>query len=223
MIKLLAANINQDIEDNKIEEFLKLISKEKLDKINRYRFREDYLRSLYGDILVRFEIIKQLGIANSDIKFTLNKYGKPYIEGYNNLFFNISHSEDWVICAISDEEVGVDIEKIEKAPVEVAEHYFHSREYKLIRSKASEEVDEYFYKMWTLKESYIKWIGKGLSKQLDSFSINEDINNEFYIEENKELRLNQCKFDKDYIISLCCKEVWDTNITVINMINVNIK
>ncbi|MBU5488602.1 4'-phosphopantetheinyl transferase superfamily protein [Clostridium sp. MSJ-8] len=223
MIKLLAANINQDIEDNKIEEFLKLISKEKLDKINRYRFREDYLRSLYGDILVRFEIIKQLGIANSDIKFTLNKYGKPYIEGYNNLFFNISHSEDWVICAISDEEVGVDIEKIEKAPVEVAEHYFHSREYKLIRSKASEEVDEYFYKMWTLKESYIKWIGKGLSKQLDSFSINEDINNEFYIEENKELRLNQCKFDKDYIISLCSKEVWDTNITVINMINVNIK
>ena len=223
MIKLLAANINQDIEDNKIEEFLKLISKEKLDKINRYRFREDYLRSLYGDILVRFEIIKQLGIANSDIKFTLNKYGKPYIEGYNNLFFNISHSEDWVICAISDEEVGVDIEKIEKAPVEVAEHYFHSREYKLIRSKASEEVDEYFYKMWTLKESYIKWIGKGLSKQLDSFSINEDINNEFYIGENKELRLNQCKFDKDYIISLCSKEVWDTNITVINMINVNIK
>lgn len=223
MIKLLAANINQDIENNKIEEFLKLISKEKLDKINRYRLREDYLRSLYGDILVRFEIIKQLGIANSDIKFTLNKYGKPYIEGYNNLFFNISHSEDWVICAISDEEVGVDIEKIEKAPVEVAEHYFHSREYKLIRSKASEEVDEYFYKMWTLKESYIKWIGKGLSKQLDSFSINEDINNGFYIEENKELRLNQCKFDKDYIISLCSKEVWDTNITVINMINVNIK
>lgn len=223
MIKLLAANINQDIDDNKIEEFTRLISKEKLEKINRYRLREDYLRSLYGDILVRSEIIKQLGIANSDIKFVLNKYGKPYIEGYNNLFFNISHSEDWVICAISDEEVGVDIEKIEKAPVEVAEHYFHSREYKLIRGKAPEEVNEYFYKMWTLKESYIKWLGKGLSKQLDSFSVNEDINNRFYIEDNKELRLNQCKFDKDYIISLCSKELWDTDITVIDMINVNIK
>lgn len=223
MIRLLAANIKQDIDDNKINEFLKLISNEKLDKINRYKFREDYLRSLYGDILVRSEIMKQLKVPNSCIKFKLNEYGKPSIEGYDNLFFNISHSEDWVICAISNEEVGVDIEKIEKAPIEVAEHYFHSREYKLIKSKDSEEIDEFFYRMWTLKESYIKWIGKGLSKQLDSFSINEDINNGFYIEENKELRLNQCKFDKDYIISLCSKEVWDTNITVINMINVNIK
>lgn len=220
MIRLLAANIKQDIDDNKINEFLKLISNEKLDKINKYKFREDYLRSLYGDILVRSEIMKQLKVPNSCIKFKLNEYGKPSIEGYDNLFFNISHSEDWVICAISNEEVGVDIEKIDKAPIEVAEHYFDSREYKLIKSKAPEEIDEFFYKLWTLKESYIKWIGKGLSVQLDSFNVVEDLNGYFYIESNKDLKLSQYKFHKNYIISLCSREAFKDEIEIVDMNNI---
>lgn len=220
MIRLLAANIKQDIDDNKIKEFLKCISKEKLDKINRYKFREDYLRSLYGDILVRTEIMKQMHISNSYINFTLNEYGKPSIEGYDNLFFNISHSEDWVICAISNEEVGVDIEKIEKAPIEVAEHYFDSREYKIIKSKEQEEIDEFFYKIWTLKESYIKWIGKGLSVQLDSFNVVEDFKGDFYIESNKDLKLFQHKFDENYIISLCSKEAFKDEIEIVDMNNI---
>lgn len=70
---------------------------------------------------------------------------------------------------LSDCEVGCDIEKNANAPLEVAEHYFYHSELAYI--KAAEDKDKAFFTLWTLKESYMKMTGRGMSLPLDSFEV----------------------------------------------------
>lgn len=81
----------------------------------------------------------------------------------------MSHAGDYVVGVLSDCEVGCDIEKNSKAPLEVAEHYFYSTELEYIRS--ADDKNRAFFTLWTLKESYMKMTGKGMSLALDSFEV----------------------------------------------------
>ena len=87
----------------------------------------------------------------------------------DGLFFNVSHAGDYVVGVLSDCEVGCDIEKNANAPLEVAEHYFYHSELAYI--KAAEDKDKAFFTLWTLKESYMKMTGRGMSLPLDSFEV----------------------------------------------------
>ena len=84
-------------------------------------------------------------------------------------FFNVSHAGDYVVGVLSDCEVGCDIEKNANAPLEVAEHYFYHSELAYI--KAAKNKDKAFFTLWTLKESYMKMTGRGMSLPLDSFEV----------------------------------------------------
>ena len=87
----------------------------------------------------------------------------------DGLFFNVSHAGDYVVGVLSDCEVGCDIEKNANAPLEVAEHYFYHSELAYI--KAAKNKDKAFFTLWTLKESYMKMTGRGMSLPLDSFEV----------------------------------------------------
>ena len=95
-------------------------------------------------------------------------HGKPMIEGVE---YNLSHSGDWVICAISDKPVGCDIEKIRKAPATVANHFFSDKEKEYLDGLSPEQYDEGFFRIWTLKESYVKMTGEGLAVPFGSYEI----------------------------------------------------
>ena len=90
---------------------------------------------------------------NDDIIY--NEYGKPYFKN-DEIFFSISHSYDYVVCVISDKEVGVDIQKITYRP-RIIKRICSSEEQNRINSP------EDFTEMWTKKESYAKFLGLGIS------------------------------------------------------------
>ena len=97
---------------------------------------------------------------------------KPYLKGKQDIYFNLSHSEDVAVCAISLWEVGCDIEKISDIPLNIAKKYFCESEYDLISSQKTQEAkQEMFFRLWTLKESYIKMTGMGMRKPMNSFRI----------------------------------------------------
>ena len=101
----------------------------------------------------------------------IGAYGKPSLEDMP-LHFNISHAEDYVICAISACEIGCDIEKIRSADLRIAERFFCPEEYSHIAHQASDaERDLLFYRYWTLKESFIKATGMGLNLPFNEFCI----------------------------------------------------
>lgn len=128
-VELFLLNITDALDKSKETKLTKLISEYRLSKLKKFVFREDYLRSFYAECLLRFILCQKLELANSNINILYTKYGKPYIYG-ENIKFSISHSGDWVMVAISNMPVGVDIERIHHKDTYIIEKIFSSDEKK---------------------------------------------------------------------------------------------
>lgn len=150
-----------------------LLSSEERDRAGR--FIVDHARQHYisATATVRKILSFYLSCQPNLIQFNRHEKGKPFLKNANSLQFNISHSADRLLVAIAnDDEVGVDIERC--APInalELAERFFNPQEYQqLLRIEISQQLT-YFYRLWTLKEAFIKAIGEGLSFGLDQFIV----------------------------------------------------
>lgn len=163
MIKVAYCNV----ENLDLKNAYKLVSKKRQEKIDFYRFEKDKKLSCGAYLLLE----KMLAEANiTDAVFKTEKYGKAYISNHENIHFNLSHSGKIVLCAISDREVGVDVEYIDpEIDLNIAKNYFYNSEYENIM-KSQNKADE-FFRYWVLKESYMKYTGLGMNLQLDSFEI----------------------------------------------------
>ena len=102
----------------------------------------------------------------------LGEHGKPYFAGRENIFFNLSHSGNIALCALSDSPVGCDVEKIGDPPLSVAEKYFSPSEREHVGNAGGEsERARRFYRVWTMKESFLKATGSGFTVPASSFSV----------------------------------------------------
>lgn len=169
MIEVYAVNINKNT--SYLEDLIFLLSEEKQIRINKYLRVEDSLRALLGDLLLRSIICSKYSIKNDQIDIKYNDYGKPFINNLLDIEFNISHSGEWVVCAIDDISIGIDIEEIKHIDFSISECFFTKLENKCLFNKNKLEKPKFFYELWTGKESFVKAIGKGLSIPLNSFYI----------------------------------------------------
>ena len=182
---------------------LQLISKENQEKCRRFRFMEDSLRTLYGELIVRHVLCRKLSLKNGEIEMLKRGEGKPYIKDCP-IHFNISHAGDFVVCAFSEQEVGVDIEQIRDFDLSVAKRYFCPCECEDLFAQNEEGQLDYFFSLWTLKESYMKWLGKGMSIPLDSFHFKISYDSISVTDVNRNLKPFFKQFHIDgYKLSLC--------------------
>ena len=115
-------------------------------------------------------MLKQHGISALDV--TAGANGKPACAG---ICFNLSHCADLVLCAVSDVPVGCDIEKITDAPMEIAERYFSENERRYLSGAGdSSERNHRFFKLWTIRESYLKMTGEGMGLPLERIAVEPD-------------------------------------------------
>lgn len=89
--------------------------------------------------------------------------GKPYLPQYPNMQFNLSHSERYVMCAVSAKGIGCDIQLIKPYDKRIAQRFFTAGERDYIESRSGEK-EAAFAEIWTRKESLAKATGKGLSQ-----------------------------------------------------------
>nr|WP_176527305.1 4'-phosphopantetheinyl transferase superfamily protein [Bacillus cereus] len=165
----------------------------------------DVNRTLIGDLLIRSLICQKYKINNEEIRFKYNEYGKPFVENFSDFHFNLSHSGEWVVCTTANFNVGIDIEKVsEIEALKLAKEFFSADEFYDISNMNSDEQISYFYDLWTLKESYIKTIGKGLYTQLNSFSIKKE-SRALILYKNipKNFYFKQYNIDPNYKLSAC--------------------
>lgn len=169
MLKIYYLKIEESMTLERILKFKKYISRKRAVKVDHYKFENDKKLSILGELLIRYAICLNCNVINSEIKFKENRYGKLFIESIEDVFFNLSHSGSYVICGISDQKIGIDIEEIKDIDLSIASEFFCKSENDLILSAHGSDKIEYFYSIWCLKESYIKYEGRGLHIALDSF------------------------------------------------------
>jgi 4'-phosphopantetheinyl transferase len=157
------------------------------EKIKRYRRWQDAQLSLFGRILLLRGIKEIYNQDYQDNEIQYTKYNKPYFED-DLIHFNISHSGNIIVCAITDKsEIGIDIEIITNIEIGDFKSQFTENEWnKIVLSNNKKEA---FFDYWTQKEAVVKAYGYGLTIPLKSFEILENktiINNEkFYLQELK--------------------------------------
>ena len=168
----MAVNLYVEIvEEKDVKNQLSLI----LDRIPRWRrekvlsYRNDIDRYLCAKsfMLLQEGLMRDYGVAD-EIRFSFNRYGKPFLADHPEIHFNLSHCRKGVACAIADSPVGIDIEEILYDDA-VARYILSEEEYREVTT--SNNKAESFTKKWTEKESYLKMLGCGLldnMKELDT-------------------------------------------------------
>ncbi len=157
--------------DEKTNESYELI-KDKFITDSKISHRKE---SQIGRLLLD-KAMRNLGAGEYTVKYNGNE--KPVLGSEKDLYFNISHSGDYVTLAISDSEVGCDIQQVRAYNPRVAGRNYCQRETELIEN--SDNKDEVFIRLWALKESILKFTGKGLSGGLSSYDFSPYIKKESF-------------------------------------------
>lgn len=179
-----------------------LLTEEEHYKILKFRRWEDAQNSLIGKITVKMNYFKKMGLPFRAIPFQFNEYGKPFFKG-KPFHFNISHTDKMVAIVFDEKPVGIDVECIRTIEMEMAQRFFSLEEYNDLMELKNRAQLEYFYDLWTLKESYVKAKGMGLSISLKSFTIFKDSSGFKVKDREKKYYLKQYKFNDRYKLSLC--------------------
>lgn len=163
----------RDLSRVEYNKWYSLMSQEKQQRVDRFRLEDDKKRTVAGEMLARKAISEWCNVSAESIKFDKNEYGKPFAVGLA-VEFNISHSGDYVVCAVDDKPVGIDVEKIRPIDLSVAKHICTEEELIYLFGHipcdnefcytSDEIVLVRFFELWTKKEACEKCIGNGLLK-----------------------------------------------------------
>ena len=108
MLKIVILIVSSELSTSEFDTFLSLVTPAKREHIKRYKFFRDAQNSLLGDLIARTEIRRATGLTNDQLDFSTNKYGKPFLKNNPHIYFNISHTEQYVAFAIASAPVGID-------------------------------------------------------------------------------------------------------------------
>ena len=148
-------NIN-NYTDNDYQDMLNSLNVDDKKKITEIIRISDKKLSILSRFLLKSILSQKYHLDYNNIFF--NEYNKPLIEG---IFFNISHSYEYVVLAFSNNEIGIDIEKIRKVDLNIINGFCTDNEKDYILN--SKDKYKSLFEIYTLKESYFKMLGTDLS------------------------------------------------------------
>ena len=188
MIMMIFVTTTDALADEKLyEKAYSLIPEYRKAKADKMKMRENKLQTVTAGLLLNYAVGKWSNRVNEecdsvyyenvdiisvieannqyfDYEIAYNSQGKPYFLSNCEIFFNISHSSNYVACVIGNRPVGIDIEKARKGRQNLAKRFFDVSEAEWIKECDS---DERFFRIWTLKEAYGKATGQGVLDILD--------------------------------------------------------
>lgn len=191
--------------------------------------REDVARKrLYAGAFLQYALSAETGIPMEYIAYIYGSQGKPEIDyqkletllkdGTINIegkisygfHFNLSHSGDYAVLAVSDSPVGIDIEHKKNRYEAVAKRCFCKEEYEdIMEGAVPQEQQMRFLQYWTMKEARIKCSGEGMSIPLNSFSVTRRENGISYTRDEEYWFAGRPFGEPPYYVSLCSREKGD--------------
>jgi len=186
-----------------------ILSKDELLKASRFLHPKDHDSFICRRTALRLLLSRYTNISPPEIEFIAGKNKKPELRSESNkLRFNVSHSGELILIAISDTEIGVDVERIETGfnYTDILKHSFSEHEISRIQQAA--DTREQFFRLWTRKEALTKASSKGLDDELRDIpcldgwhSINEGL-----IGLKGNLQVKSFNIDHEYMGSIACQD-----------------
>lgn len=190
MIKLIYVDISS-VDAGMYKKIYDLVDAQRKARADRYLRFEDKVRCVAAGALLRYAVKRWCNRDFFEVDTDAN--GKPFIKDAAGFHINLSHAGKWVVIACGDTPVGIDVEKIDPTtPIEqIASRFFSPGEQtEALISR------ERFFEIWTCKESYVKYMGKGLQMGLRSFSVRSV----------KDVRFSPVEIDPMYRLTLCADQ-----------------
>ena len=173
------------------------ISSIRAEKVAKLKKEEMKKQSVAAELLINKGMEELFPDIETPVIWEYDKYGKPYLLNYPDVYMNVSHSGEYAVCAFADTPVGIDIQYMRDVNLNVIDRYFTNEESEYIKS-----YTEKFYELWVKKESFSKAVGKGLQLPLKEISVLEDTvlyNGDVY-------KFKPHYADKEYKMCICIKE-----------------
>lgn len=181
MIKIYLMKTEEFLEESKFLQGCKRIDDTRLEKVRACKSTEDKVRSLCCGLLLQYALKRELnGVEHEEnipleLVYGIGEQGKPYLKDYPELYFNLSHSGEYVALAVSDREVGIDVQEKRSVKENMAKRVLAQQEYEQyqvlreqgaesfqVQEKVADMAQDWFFRCWCAKESYGKLTGKGL-------------------------------------------------------------
>lgn len=212
-IKTFCIDIRQ-MEEEVYLQAQEFLSPYRRQKIALLKHEQDRKRS-FGAAVALDRALMEYGLRERSMEYEIGRYGKPYLRDYPGIHFSLSHSGDYAICSIGNKPVGNDIERVKEGRLQVAQRFFSLQETAWIyRADDRREQEDRMFRIWTMKESFLKVTGLGMSLQLNSFTIESRRDEKFFVEHNinekvyylKEYNEWMYNFDDKYRLTVCSEE-----------------
>ncbi len=203
MTETFLLDVSKLYDDGVFREYYRKLSEYRKEKTDRMKMRKDKNLSLGIGILINRFFEDNFGICEHFVRYSELKNGKPFFTDFSNIHFNASHSGDVCICTFSENNTGCDVEILSESNHlgQIAKRFFSEKEQEFF--KTASDFTESFFRLWTLKESYLKFTGDGLSG-LNSCEILFRKNVPFVFSENKEQDIYFKEYRLgEYFISVC--------------------
>lgn len=172
---------------------------------------------LISRVLVKTVLADKLGISPHEVNIQLHPNGKPFVQSSKAVYFNLTHSADVIILAVTEEgEIGVDIEQVDRefewrrvdsvlAPIEIEW---------IKQNELTDPFNVYqrFFQIWTLKEAYIKCTGEGMSRYLKKLNFHvlpehiQFLDSTNDAQKTEEYYFESYIYDCDFIFSICLQQ-----------------
>lgn len=235
MLKLYVCEISNLIKEVQTDAtvlatYFDKLGEARIEQLLKYNRAEDKARGLGAAYLLLFALHKEGVLLEMLPDFSYEEKGKPYLEEVPQFHFNLSHTKNMVVCAISEDKVGVDIEHIREINDSTIQRIFTEKEREIAGS-----LEDGFVRLWTMKEACAKLRGSGLTDILDGMELCST-NNGFVIKKlNQDIRKTFCypilaegkisdAYENPYYYSICTKEsskveiihtMWDKHIVIL--------
>ena len=182
----------QDWSEYEFSQMCQTLPAWRVEKARHFLKKEDTHTSLLASWMLEYLIGFQ--------EITYTSYGKPYVAD-RHVYFSVAHSDGMVVVALSNEEVGIDCERLQLQTQASIVSLFHPNE-----AMRVEKQTEPFSSIWTGKEAYGKWLGVGLNYDLHVMDVKE--NDVFWKEKKLPLTMTKIVCEQ-WMIAVCARHIND--------------
>lgn len=178
-IKAYLLKSEEWLQEPYIDKIMELLPRERYEKARNLKNPKARAQSVLAYALLAMKLQEDWGTGFMPDILSGSR-GKPYLEDYPDIFFNYSHCSRGILCAVSAYETGADIETVKPYKEKLAGRVCHPKELEMLEQIADPDGRAVFFtRIWTAKESYLKYLGCGIDRELRTIDMSGCRNRSF--------------------------------------------